>query len=51
LKDEPLLSDKRWQGLLVIMDILAETLQKLEVKKILRLAQSRFQNLEALKSN
>ncbi|HBG74849.1 MAG: hypothetical protein A2X25_07890 [Chloroflexi bacterium GWB2_49_20] len=30
LVDEPLLGDKQWQGLLVILDILAETLQKLE---------------------
>ncbi|MBI5935134.1 MAG: cellobiose phosphorylase [Chloroflexi bacterium] len=30
MKDEPLLGGKRWQGLLVIMDILAEALKKLE---------------------
>ena len=33
LTDAPLLSDKRWQGLLVIIDILSETLHTLEVKK------------------
>jgi len=30
LSDAPLLDDKQWQGLLVIMDILAETLEALE---------------------
>ncbi len=30
LKDAPLLDDKQWQGLLVLMDILAEVLQALE---------------------
>ena len=30
LKDEPVLGDKQWQGLLVILDILAEALQALE---------------------
>ena len=30
LKDAPLLGDKQWQGLLVILDILSETLQALE---------------------
>jgi len=30
MMDEPLLDNKRWQGLLVIMDILAEILQTLE---------------------
>jgi len=30
LKDAPLLGENRWQGLLVILDILAETLQALE---------------------
>jgi cyclic beta-1,2-glucan synthetase len=30
LKDAPLLADKQWQGLLVILDILSETLQTLE---------------------
>jgi cyclic beta-1,2-glucan synthetase len=30
LKDEPLLDDKQWQGLLVLLDILSEVLQALE---------------------
>ncbi len=33
LTDTPLLDDKRWQGLLVILDILVETLHTLEEKK------------------
>lgn len=33
LVDAPLLGSKQWQGLLAILDILAETLQKLEAKK------------------
>ena len=33
LIDAPLLDNKRWQGLLVILDILVETLQALEEKK------------------